>query len=239
MIAPRQHLRRPTVLLLDIDNTVYRYEPCHKAGIFEAFQARPEGLWPDEGAFLRAYQHARATVKRRIAPGPAAHCRCLYFKEMIDAATGCTQMKALCRMHRAYWDGYASMLHPDFGCREFLENVQHLGIRLAWVSNFTTQRQIWKLEKLGLDEVGAILVTSEEVGIDKPDPAVLDLAMARLAARNRTAWVIGDEPADVVAAHSRDMAAVLMQDGGPNSCPADCRVNSWQEIGELLSHAAQ
>ena len=109
-------------LLVDIDNTVYAYAPCHDAGMREAFRfSRDHGFWSDEDDFRGAYSRARRGVKTRLASGAAAHSRLLYFKEMLEAASGPAALGCFIALERAYWNGYASALAPDPGCLDVLE----------------------------------------------------------------------------------------------------------------------
>lgn len=235
-------LRQPRALLLDIDNTVYPYAPCHAAGIRSAYRRSVEfGLWNGETAFSDQYAKARRRVKSRLGLNAAAHSRLLYFKEMIEERSGFTDFDRVQCMETAYWDGYRSGLIPDTGCLEFLEDAAARGIGLAWISNFTTQRQIWKLRTLGLDRVRSVLVTSEEAGADKPDPAILELALDRLGIADHAAWIIGDEPADIQAARARKLPILIMRrqlcETGDSGNAGEHVVNSWAEIAEVLRHA--
>lgn len=220
--------RFPQALLVDIDNTVYAYEPCHAAGLKAAFEeARVVGLWDREDEFVEAYDAARRGVKSRIDAHAAAHSRLLYFKGMIEARLGCTDFDRLRRIEGAYWDGYASQLQPEPHCARVLQQALRDGVRLAWITNFTTERQIWKLTLLGLAGIEALLVTSEEAGADKPNPAIVDLALERLGIANHSAWVIGDEAADAEVARLRGLRALILGQ----------TVRDWREIEEALADA--
>ena len=134
-------LRQPLALLLDIDNTVYPYLPCHRAGMQSAYECSAVfGLWRDQKTFLDRYANARDTVKGRLGVNASAHCRLLYFKEMVEGCAGFTDFEQIQHLESAYWGGFESKLIPDLGCLDFLQEAAKLGIKLAWISNFTTQR---------------------------------------------------------------------------------------------------
>src|SRR5438128_778594 len=174
----------PEVLLLDIDNTVYPYQPCHEAGLRRAYAVAKclVARWQDDAAFRQDYACARQAVKSRLRAYAAEHSRLLYFKQMVETESKFTDFQKIAALEHAYWDGYASTMTPDVGCCELLEYALGSGLQLAWVSNYTTARQFWKLQKLGLSHIRAVLVTSEEAGCDKPNPATVDLALCRLKA---------------------------------------------------------
>jgi putative hydrolase of the HAD superfamily len=227
---------------LDVDNTVYAYAPCHAAGMAAARQAAG-GLmieWAEGEAFEAAYARARRAVKARTAGQAAAHSRLMYLLEMLAAAQGRTDLRAARRLHEAYWAGYFSEMRLDAGCAALLGDWRAAGLRLAWVSNFTTERQILKLEALGLAEAAHVLVTSEEAGADKPDPRVVDLALARLGTAPEHAWLVGDEARDdVEAARARGLASIWLRRVGNagGGAAADAVVDDWMALRRLWEGA--
>jgi putative hydrolase of the HAD superfamily len=237
--------RRPRALLLDIDNTVYPYAPCHEAGLKHAFEeSRQLNLWTAEHSFRAAYESSRRSVKSRIEAHAAGHSRLLYFKEMIEGLRGFTLFEQTCRLEHAYWEGYATGLRLDPECEQVLQLALASGIRIAWISNFTTARQIWKLRRLGLEQLNSLLITSEEAGVEKPHPAILDLALSRLGlgadGASAEAWFVGDESADVEIARRRQLPVLFMCRETPYSASAESlgySVQNWNQIGEVLRNA--
>ena len=84
------------------------------------------------------------------------------------------------------------VLRPRPGTTGVLAELRGRGVKLAWVTNFTTQRQFLKLQALGLADAADFLFTSEEAGADKPDPAILKLALRRLKLSADEVWMLGD-----------------------------------------------
>ncbi len=232
-------LTRPTCILFDLDNTVYAYEPCHVAGIMAAqrLAATLDPRWSTATEFARDYAQARQVVKRQVGPQSAGHCRLLYFKNMVEAQFGRTDIEATRRLHEAYWGGYFSKMTPDPGCMELLHDLRASSVRLAWVSNYTTERQMLKLRALGLEQAADFLITSEEVGVEKPNSTVLDHALARLKAGPEEAWMVGDDlEEDIGAARVLGLTAVWFrrQDGTGGSEVPNFTVSNWFELRELL-----
>jgi putative hydrolase of the HAD superfamily len=227
----------PRAVLLDLDNTVYPYEPCHEAGLLTAHHlaAALYGHWGSLSEFVKDYGRARQTVKGQVGSQAAEHSRLLYFKTMIELRCGRTDIEATRRLHQAYWDGYFSEMKPDPGCVELLHDLR--GVRLAWVTDFTTERQMLKLHALGLENVADLLITSEEAGAEKPDSAIIDLALSRLQVSPEETWLIGDDlKRDVGAARSKGIKAVWFQrqTGSPTGEVPDFIVRSWFELRDLL-----
>jgi len=82
------------------------------------------------------------------------------------------------------------------GARAACGELRAAGLRLAVVSNWDIGLHD-HLEALGLDAVVNVVVTSAEAGAPKPEPAVFELALARLGVDDVTHAVhVGDAAAD-------------------------------------------
>ena len=94
----------PEVLLLDIDNTVYPYQPCHEAGLRRAYELAksPGARWQGETAFRQDYASARQAVKSRLKAQAAEHSRLLYFKHMVETELGFTDYEKIAGLENAY-----------------------------------------------------------------------------------------------------------------------------------------
>lgn len=233
----------PQILLLDLDNTVYAYSPCHRAGI-EAAQTvarKLDGEWGQKRVFENDYQRARAAVKAQIGNQAAAHSRLLYFKRMQEQREGRSSLTSSRDLQAAYWRGYFSVMKRDEGCAETLESMRLRGVRTAWVTSFTTARQIQKLETLGLETAADLLLTTEEVGFEKPDGRLVDIALRRLGGKTGETWVIGDSlVADQRMAVARQLPFVWFRRADDTAQPEQPplhTVGSWLELREILHDA--
>ena len=74
-----------------------------------------------------------------------------------------------------------------------LADLKSRGLKLGLVSNFD-RRLHAVLDHLGLAGFFAEVVISSEVGIDKPDPGIFQLALDTLAAQPAEAVHVGDDP---------------------------------------------
>ena len=226
-------------LLLDLDNTAYAYAPCHAAGFdaAHALAAASSAAWQDRGAFRADYAAARTLVKERLEGTAASHCRLLYFKTMLERASGRSLLADARRWHEAYWAAYQAAMVLEPGCREAIEAFQARGVTVAWVTNFTTERQVRKLEALGLLDAADRLFTSEELGRDKPHPEAYETVLSALGVRPDEAWMVGDN-------HEDDVAGALAvgirglwfcREAATGQAEA---IDSWAALQAMVDHAA-
>jgi putative hydrolase of the HAD superfamily len=103
-----------------------------------------------------------------------------------------------------------------------LERARAAGLRTAVISNSNgSVRAI--LEGLGLGAGLDFVLDSAEVGVEKPDPRIFQLALERARVQPAEAAYVGDlYSVDVLGARAAGLAAILLDPGahwGPRDCP--------------------
>ncbi|MBO0608320.1 HAD family hydrolase [Myceligenerans salitolerans] len=98
------------------------------------------------------------------------------------------------------------------GIRELVELADSLGVPLGIVSNAHSGRAHRAiLERHGLAEAFGVQVYSDEVGVRKPNPEIIDIAARALGAEPGRCWYVGDTyDRDVVAGRRAGAAAVVL-----------------------------
>lgn len=90
-----------------------------------------------------------------------------------------------------------------------LDELRRRGCRLAIVSNCSWQtREV--VRATGLDRAVDAVVLSFEVGLMKPEPAILRLALERLGAGPEDALLVDDVTVNLDAARAMGMGTLLM-----------------------------
>jgi len=79
--------------------------------------------------------------------------------------------------------------HPEL--HQVLEKLSP-SYKMALVSNHTTLPQLKKIEILNISRFFPVVITSEEVGVEKPDPQIFHLALERLGVKANESIFIGD-----------------------------------------------
>ena len=114
---------------------------------------------------------------------------------------------------------------------DVLRRLRAGGARLAVVSNWDVSLHD-VLVRIGLSQLVETVLTSAELGVAKPDPAIFRAALERLSAAPEDALHVGDSlEADVHGARAAGVEPVLVaRDGGP--VPAGVRAVTT--LAELL-----
>ncbi|SFC05547.1 putative hydrolase of the HAD superfamily [Halobiforma haloterrestris] len=230
-----------TAVLFDLDDTLYPYPPCNRAGKEAAKEAaRERGYEFDDAGFEEFYQTGRREVKRHLSGTAASHERLLYFKYALEERTGRPQPADALALGDAYWNGFLEAMEPFPGTIPTLETLRERGIDVAIVTNLTTRIQLRKLERLGIADDIDLLLTSEEVGREKPDSVMYTLPLARLDRRASEAVMVGNSVAsDVVGANAVGIETVLFNgDVGDEDLAGrrkpDHRIDTLEELTERV-----
>jgi putative hydrolase of the HAD superfamily len=207
---------RPDAVLFDLDDTLYPYESCNRAGKREAWRTAHElGYDLDRDEFEDLYQHGREETKRELAGTASAHERFLYFKRAIQIHTGTHKSEHALELGEAYWDAYVREMELFDDVERVLKDLQDPDLDVGIVTNLTTRIQLKKIHHLGIEPYVDLLLTSEETGREKPSSVMFTLPLAQLDTRPSDAVFVGDSPtSDVEGGNAVGLTTVLFDPDG-------------------------
>jgi len=178
-------------VLLDLDNTLYIYEPCHQKALKECYQLLNQSLSFEQ--FVELYSKHRQIIRDRLLPQGACRSRLLAFQELFeDLGEKKTFEKAVVFNH-CYWSTLIQVMHLEKEAESFLLECEQRQIPVCVVSDMLTYWQIQKLQALRVDHLISYLVTSEEAGVEKPFSEIFHLALSKLALSAEDVIMIGDD----------------------------------------------
>jgi putative hydrolase of the HAD superfamily len=145
-------------------------------------------------------------------------------------------------LEQTFWDGSYERMPPTPGIDGFLDALGDRNIPTAVVSNASFREETLEreLERAGLRDRLGFVMSSADYGLRKPDPAMLEVAFARLGVTPERSWYCGDRPEwDVLAARAAGAVAVRYAPDGerPGEPAADLAIRHWDEATALLVDA--
>lgn len=179
-------------VLFDLDNTLYAYEPCNQAGQRAVVQWLSKKLSTAPSNVNQAYHEARQTIHKQLHGQAASHARVLYLQYVIENLTGHTKIRLTLQTERIFWQAYFSQMKLRPGILVLLKSIHRQSLKVALVTDLTTNLQFNKIVKLRINKYFDFIVTSEEVGHDKPHPAMIRLALQKMQLRPTEVVFIGD-----------------------------------------------
>lgn len=244
-MGPSQLIRRgiaglPSAILLDLDNTLYPYDPAHKAAMTAVRRKAGDDLGLTAKRFDEVFGQARAAVKAQLGAVAASHSRLLYFQRMLEMLGMKSQPLMALDFEQTYWRTFLLNMRLHKHAEGFLATAKEMGIRLGVVTNLTAQIQFRKVVHLGLDQYLDIVVTSEEAGANKPAPEPFHLSRERLRlAEGEPVWMIGDHAELDLGGAKQHLGAItflLTSEvvGAGAGSDVDARFRDFGELTDLL-----
>lgn len=176
-------------LLMDIDNTLYDYESAHQAAMSALLDFLQTETALERGSLLDAFRQARGQIHQEAANTASSHNRALYLQRMGEIL-GLNPAAYVYEADLLYWDIFIENMRLFSGVLDFLEATRHL--KLVFVTDLLAHIQFRKIRYLGLERYTSYVVTSEETGVEKPNPAIFQAALAKLHLTSDEVCMIGD-----------------------------------------------
>lgn len=238
-------MRRPRVLLLDLDDTILD----NRSSVY--------GAW--EVVSVRVSERLPALEARRVRDGIAESTRWFWSdaerrrrgrvdlpmarREILaDALTrlGHPSPELVRETEALYTRHRDEALRPLPGAIEILPRLRAAVARLGLVTNGASEVQRSKIERFDLERHFDAIVIEGEFGAGKPDPPVFRHAVSVLGAVPVECWMVGDDyEADVLGALHAGLDAVWVDRSGragpPTPAPRPhATIRSLVDLPELL-----
>ena len=201
-----------SLVLFDLDDTLFDHSGCVESGLtavaqeFPALRRRPiPELRVDYLAHLNSV-HARI-MAGELDQNDARVERYRLLFASCGAHPSDSELRRAIPIYRA---AYAASHRTVAGAVPLLRHLhEEVGAKVVVVTNNATEEQVTKLSGLGLNRYVDALVTSEAVGVLKPDPQIFAAAIAQGGATRDAAVMVGDSwEADVMGARSAGIRPV-------------------------------
>lgn len=222
---------RVSVVMWDVGGTLVERRSSERDVVLRALEAAgipPLALRPESVERSRQYR-LDALLEWRSPEQEAAGFRKLaeLMLDGVDPPPKPEQVETVAGLFADYFDVY----QPIDGMPELLTEMSARGVRQAVVSNWPPSLHRF-LEHHGLRQFFAVVVSSAEEGVGKPDPELLLRALQRLAVTPPEAVYVGDSAAlDVAPARALGMQAIHFNPGGTEP---EAEVRTPAELCRLL-----
>src|SRR5579862_837797 len=207
-------------VLCDLDDTLFDHWRCTRGALMElrALESSLAG-WPLE-ELERHHRRALEAWHLRVLSGERSidEARIGRFRELLTMAGADRAAERAVDVAAAYRRAYARTWHPVAGALDLAAAIKSAGVTLVIVTNNVVVEQRLKLSRCGLDPYVDALVTSEEIGAQKPDAAIFAAALDRAGASAADAVMLGDAwHTDVIGAQRAGIRPVWLNRFGETS----------------------
>ncbi len=190
--------RYPQVILLDLDDTlisfdgvsrqawdecckdfILRYQPrFSKEELVQAIRTASKWYWGDP----RRHKAGRENIRqaRRVVVALAL------------AGLGQSNPEIVHSLADQYSDRHDALIHLFPNTLSTLDALVDGGVRLALITNGSSEGQRAKLTRFGLTGYFEHILIDQELGFGKPDPRVFQHALTLMELDSRDCWMVGD-----------------------------------------------
>jgi 2-haloalkanoic acid dehalogenase type II len=226
----------------DLDDTLYDYRGSMHECEKHLCQITAEVVGKPPGDCQRAYSQ----VKRGLYESRPADPAILDWRERISfllARLGkIPEDYQIQGLFDEFWERFLSVIEPFPDARPALMMIRRSGRKTAILSNGMRDQQVTKIRGLGLADLFDIDVFSEDVGSNKPDPAIYRKALTDLDLTPEESLMVGDLPhVDIKGALTSGMYACWLRRGSSaHAAPRDATeephftIQRLAELGPVL-----
>ena len=192
-------------VLLDLDGTVYEYNNCHQVaikGCYEYFNKEIDKNFSFT-EFNNFYIKKRQNIVNFLKNNGSCRSRLFAFQAMFEELNIDQNFEKAKDFDDLYWNIFIDNMIISEDALEFLEKCEKLNIQICILTDMISNIQIRKLQKLAISKKIKYLVSSEEVGVEKPHNIIFEIALKKLNLTKKEVIMIGvSEDKDIQGANS-------------------------------------
>jgi FMN phosphatase YigB (HAD superfamily)/ribulose-5-phosphate 4-epimerase/fuculose-1-phosphate aldolase len=179
-------------VIFDLDNTIYNYDSSHKKAIHETFLyiIKNSNIEYKTEEVKEIYETVSTKIKYELSNTASSHNKGIYFKQLLERLL--MPLAILPVLNEIYWDTFYNTMECFVGVKEFISWNKKNGIKIGILTDYETEYQVQKLIKLDLIQYCDIIITSEEVGIEKPSSQMFQTILRKLNLSSDEVIMIGD-----------------------------------------------
>ena len=218
-------------IIFDLDDTLYSYNKLNEQGINEICNYTCEKLKIEKEKFYEAFDKAKKDVKTTLGDVASSHNRLLYCQKTLENLNENPFFIAL-EMYEIYWQYILKNMKLNANVLEVLEFCKLKKIKIGVCTDLTVHIQHRKIRKLGINEYVDAIVTSEEVGVEKPNFKMYNKILEKLVVTPGEVLFVGDSlKKDVLGSMEYGMKALWYSKINNEKCQS---IQNFNELLEIL-----
>lgn len=178
-------------IIFDFDNTLINYDQCEQEAlkrtllthqIIDEQELTWEQFWKVYNPINWAYWDRRHTLTR-------SELTLYTFRDTLHAYLGNSELAEI--VAQTYWDNFCNICYFEPGAHEILAYASN-SYRIGMITNGYGDSQRRRLRACGIDHFFHSLMISDEVGVNKPDSLIFDMAISDLDVTRERVLFVGD-----------------------------------------------
>ena len=187
---------RATTVLFDVDGTLIDSNGAHAQAWTQALQ--------EHGVNVDADQ-----IRRLIGTGGDK-----LLPSVANIGEDSRPGKSIAKRKKSIFDTLLPGLQPTRGARALLEYLREQGVHLVIASSADDRELDKLLRRANVDDLIRERASKDDAAASKPDPDIVQAALAKAHAPHDQCVLIGDTPYDIEAARRAGVDAIALRCGG-------------------------
>lgn len=177
-------------VLIDLDNTLYDYDGAHNAALIKAlaYLAELSGITIEQ--MNHDYNSATAETHLNLGNTASSHNKILNFQKLCEKYV--VDYTHLLKMENIYWETFNASVKLNENVIQLLNFFKEHSVKMCLITDYVLVYQLNKLDSLGILNYFNRIVSSEEVGTEKPNPRMFQRALDKLNLTKDDVLMLGD-----------------------------------------------
>jgi HAD superfamily hydrolase (TIGR01549 family) len=188
--------------VFDLDQTLYDYETCNQNGIENVINHVNNAFNIDKRQILDTYLESRKKVNQDLKNTSSMHSRFLYLKKMSETLSIEHPIKNTVQFYNIYWDKFFEKMKLFEWVIPTFERLKEKNIHIIIATDFNARLQFLKISELEIDSYIKKVITSQEVGQEKPSKKFAEIILNEINSSSNEVFCVGDNPKkDIFLSH--------------------------------------
>jgi HAD superfamily hydrolase (TIGR01509 family) len=122
--------------------------------------------------------------------------------------------QAITLRKKAIFETLLPGLQPTLGARALLEYLRDRGVTVVIATSADDREMSALLQRAGVSDLVPARTSKDDAQESKPDPDIVQAALAKAHARPESSVMVGDTPYDIEAAARSGIGAIALRCGG-------------------------
>lgn len=221
-------------VIFDVDNTLYNYDSAHEKAITSLSAYAEKELKLPRTTLEDLIKKAFEEQKKYMGNIAAIHNRTIRFQYMLENR-GLPLHPHVLKMDEIYWETLLEAAVPSDGAASMMEALKAKGIRIGIGTDMTARMQFRKLTALGLLSYVDFFISSEEVGVEKPEARFFSRCLTKAGCNKEECLFVGDSlKKDVYGAINAGFKAVWYCPKGNQTKTDVLQISNMMQLVQIV-----
>tara|TARA_B100001173_G_scaffold124612_1_gene108263 strand:- start:20701 stop:21366 length:666 start_codon:yes stop_codon:yes gene_type:complete len=180
--------------IFDLDDTLYNYQICNDYAISIILDHFYHEFNIDKKTSLNTYLEARNYINKNLKNTSSMHSRFLYLKKTVEVLALDNSFHNTIKLYDIFWESFFNKMKLFKWVMPVFKKLKKNNIKIVIATDFNARIQFLKIINLSIDSYINEMVTSQEVGEEKPSKKFAKTILNSIEAEKSRIFYVGDNP---------------------------------------------